>query len=396
MDLVLGTTPDAVRDDPHVRAALDAHRGRLDVLPLPSPIPSELRASSIALRQLVERERRYYALFRDYVRAATEKGDIERVVVPYVDYCAHGIALRGSPFGSIPWIGISIRPSFHYRDCGVVAPRPSFAGIKRRLFRRLLRTNGLGALFSIDPTLVEFVGTHWPAEASRLRLLEEPAELSCEATRDEARRALRIPLDVPLVAVYGELRGRKGVAALLAACERPDFPADGNVLLAGPQFPEVRELLRGDTARRLATEQRLHVDDRTLAGSDEDRVFAAADAVWLGYQGHYNMSAVMVQAAQRALPVIACREGMIGFLAERAKNGPVVDVDDASAVSEALRRVCLDRAQAERWGRQGRDYFAGRSPESFARAFWDAGTTSSVATSDPGVSERHQVVAGGV
>ena len=53
--------------------------------------------------------------------------------------------------------------------------------------------------------------------------------------------------------------------------------------------------------------------NRYLNMDEENMVFSAADVVWLGYQGHYHMSGVLVQAGVMGLPVVASDEGLMAF-----------------------------------------------------------------------------------
>ena len=84
---------------------------------------------------------------------------IRLVVVPYVDYFFYSLPFLGSPFGKTPWIGITMRSTFHHHKVGIKAPdRPVVNAIKALLFKRAIRTTGLRTLLTIDPTLAGMVG----------------------------------------------------------------------------------------------------------------------------------------------------------------------------------------------------------------------------------------------
>src|SRR5262245_46658079 len=52
---------------------------------------------------LLRQEARAWRSFRDTARAASRRVALDAVLMPYVDYCFHMLALRGSPFGQLPW-----------------------------------------------------------------------------------------------------------------------------------------------------------------------------------------------------------------------------------------------------------------------------------------------------
>jgi glycosyltransferase involved in cell wall biosynthesis len=144
------------------------------------------------------------------------------------------------------------------------------------------------------------------------------------------------------------------------------------VLLAGGVGPDLAPVLDGPDARRLRSAGRLkeRLGFQTLV--DEGRLFAAADAVWMGYRGHYTMSGVLVQAAAMGLPVISCAEGLIGWWTRKYAAGEVVDPDDAPAVVNAIGRLSSDRAWRERYRANARDMARLHGPEAFASSICDA------------------------
>jgi glycosyltransferase involved in cell wall biosynthesis len=365
IDVRVTTLKDSFKNDRHMQSLAEDLGTRIDLAVLDRQIDPALRQSDLNIRQVARREAQYYRLFAE-LYLSTRRAALEPVFVPYLDYMAYAMALTGSPFEASPWGGIVMRPAFHFRDMGVKAPRVGWSNVKRRLFTRLLRAPQLEMLFSIDPTLVKFYEARQPKIAShKIRFLPEPGEVRGTETRDQARAQLGIPTDARVVLVYGELRARKGVDALVEASALPEFPARAHLLLAGTQHPEVQELLRSPLARELANKGRLHTDNRVLAGEDEHRVFAAADVVWLGYRGHYAMSAVLIQAGKMNLPVIACREGLLGNLTREGDLGLLVDPSDRSAVARSVSTLCKDDEKARCHGDNGAAFFANRNTETF-------------------------------
>ena len=87
---------------------------------------------------LVARELAYWRLLRAWYKAHAETVQPDVVFLPYLDYCLYAIGLLGSPFSGCPWVGLAMRPSFHYQEMGVIAPKPSLARLKKALFFRML------------------------------------------------------------------------------------------------------------------------------------------------------------------------------------------------------------------------------------------------------------------
>ncbi len=95
-------------------------------------------------------------------------------------------------------------------------------------------------------------------------------------------------------------------------------------MLAQPEYQAAR------------TQGRIVESDLELNDDQESKVFAAANAVWLGYVGHLVMSSILVQAGLSSLPVVACREGLLGWLTCKEGLGETVDVGNSAEIQAAL------------------------------------------------------------
>ncbi|MEJ2452272.1 MAG: hypothetical protein P8047_16705, partial [Gammaproteobacteria bacterium] len=189
----------------------------------------------------------------------------------------------------------------------------------------------------------------------------EPADLGDLPAQGMARQKLGLNEARKVILLYGSVTVRKGVVELLQALATPDFPENVDILLAGKVVePAIRKLL--DTPPKLALRDagRLTVIDRFIEPLEEPTFFAAADIIWLGYKGHYSASGLLVQAAAANRPVLACREGIIGWQTQRHNLGLAINPGNTDEVSAAVKTL-LDNIQDD----EGKDKWR---PATFSEA----------------------------
>jgi Glycosyltransferase len=236
-----------------------------------------------------------------------------------------------------------MRTAFHYPEMGIVAPKQELASAKKRLFFRLLKNKTLKAIFSIDETLCEFVEKIGRPLSTKIRYLPDAAEFNGSMTRIQARNFLSIPDKAVVILVYGTLSLRKkAVDVLLQVADQKGFPEHVHILLAGQQDDGVHQLMHSPIAQKLRALSRLYVLDKFIPQDDEYAVFKASDIVWLGYRDHYGMSGVLLQAGKMGLPILACKEGLIGWLTEKHALGVTCDLRFQNDVLDGIRRLIED------------------------------------------------------
>jgi len=286
------------------------------------------------------RERNQYWRFHHYFERAyrllSRTQSIRLVVVPYADYFFNGLPFLGSPFGKTPWIGITMRSTFHHHQVGIKAPdRPVVNAIKAGLFRRAIRTPGLRTLLSIDPTLPEWATLNASKGSAKVAYVADP--FPDERAEDPALARERLGLDPEqrYLLVYGAITERKGIYELVHAMTRLEHGP--TLIVAGEQDASIRHFMRNHV--RSLTPAPV-VLDSFISNDMERDLFSACDAVWLGYKGHYGMSGVLVQAYRFGKPVIATEDGLIGWFSRRCELGPILsDLSSASigkAITEAM------------------------------------------------------------
>jgi len=303
------------------------------------PVTSLHGENQEGTRSHVMREFRYWRLFKDWYEDQRNINRPSVVFLPYVDYCLYAIGLLGSPFGKCPWVGLAMRPSFHYRSMGVTAPDPALAGIKKSLFFRVLRNRYLKQLLTIDEPLATYL-SNTPLVADKHLFFPEPAEFQELPDSSGAKRGFGISPERKMILLYGSVTARKGVTELLQALADPNFPPAVDVLVAGRiKEAAIRELMDEPWVLALRESGRLQIHDRFIDVTEEPTFFSAADIVWVGYKGHYSSSGVLAQAANAGRPVIACEQGVLGWQTHRHDLGRTVDPMDSAGVISAVRAL---------------------------------------------------------
>lgn len=313
--------------------------------------------------------------FRVFARAYREIKDEVRPDVVYINGFSSldkVMGILGSPFENTPLVGMLLGVKFHHRPMGITASASRNDWFYQRLFARLLRMQGLAALLVIDPLLVPYMERRELIGSDKVKYVPDMAHLSGHTTRQEARHALDIGDDQIVVLVYGVLSERKGIRDLLTSLR--DLGPDINVvvLLAGAQDSSTRELLAEKEVMALCEAGGIKVINDFLDDEREFAVFKLADIVWLGYKNFYGMSGVLLQAGLAGLPVIACKQGMIGWLVQRHGLGETLDTLDSKRITRSIHRLAKDPQARRRYGERGRSLAMNHTPQRQAENTCDA------------------------
>ncbi|CAE6888565.1 hypothetical protein R75471_02238 [Paraburkholderia domus] len=279
---------------------------------------------------------RFHRYFKRVHRVVSHAQPIRLVVVPYVDYFFYALPFLGSPFRKTPWIGITMRSTFHHHKVGIKSPdRPIVNAIKALLFKRAVQTPGLRTLLTIDPTLPEWSAHNASKNSAAVAYVADPFPDERAENPVLARERLGLDLTQRYLLVYGSITERKGIYELVHALTRLEHAP--TLIVAGEQDAGTRHFMRNHV--RSLTPAPVILDS-FIANDVERDLFSACDAVWLGYKGHYGMSGVLVQAYRFGKPVIATEDGLIGWFSRRCELGPILsDLSSASigrAITEAM------------------------------------------------------------
>ncbi len=304
------------------------HKSRVEVL----RVQSSDRTATATSKSPLLRELQYYFWFKRAFKIASQRRRVDFVFVPYLDYCLHAVGLIGSPFSDRPWSGITMRAGFHRRRFGI-GPSPKFSGVRERLFGVVARSKSLVRLFAID----ELVVKHLAGQAPKLSYLRDPAEIVFRQDQVAARQALQLPPQAKILLVFGAISSRKGIDVLLTCLGTENWPRDVHVLIVGRHDASDSVQPYIDKVVESELRERLTVIDEFVDEFKEQLVFSAADGVWLGYRGHYEMSGVLVLAAKARKRTLGTRDGLIGYYIEKYRLGRTFNIDSRREVSDALR-----------------------------------------------------------
>ncbi len=270
---------------------------------------------------LFKKEWAYWNYFRDVYQSACLRAEVTDVFIPYLDYFLHAMAIRGSPFGGAPVSGVAMRVNFHFADVGIIAPPQRLSGVKMCLFRQFLSCKSLKYVYCIDPSLMTYALERFPARLARkVAYLPDPVDPPEYAEGPGvAREVLGLPARGKILLVYGSIEPRKGLRWLLQGLDR--HVLDGwTVVVAGTHVEASAEMLQHDSVIAMVGAGRLILINRRISDEEEQRLFAASDAVWVNYVEFYQMSGVFVKAAAYDKPVIVNSVGVLGYMAPKYKK----------------------------------------------------------------------------
>jgi glycosyltransferase involved in cell wall biosynthesis len=166
------------------------------------------------------------------------------------------------------------------------------------------------------------------------------------ASRTEARAALGLPDDQPVIAVLGRISDWKGQDVLVRALAEPllrDRRAIG--VLAGEPWPgaEQRLVRVEDLAERLGVRDRLR-----LAGfrADVENVYGAADVVAVPSTEPDPLPGAAIEAAAAGCVVVASAHGGLPEIVRDRETGRLVRPGDPSDLARAVAELLDDRSWA--------------------------------------------------
>jgi glycosyltransferase involved in cell wall biosynthesis len=195
----------------------------------------------------------------------------------------------------------------------------------------LRAADGLLLLTRREAAIVERALPGKPLRAAHLPIFDEFPPIT--QGRAEARAALGLPADVPLLLCFGFVRRYKGITHLLDALAQIERPV--HLLIAGEFWEPEEEYRRQISA--LGLDARVHIRNEYIPNEAIAPYFAAADALALPYTSG-SQSGVAMVAVHYGLPVIASDVGGLAETIVNGENGLIVPPADSAALARAIAR----------------------------------------------------------
>jgi glycosyltransferase involved in cell wall biosynthesis len=249
---------------------------------------------------------------------------------------------RPRVFGTLFW------PYFVHGDGETIqATKRLFHSANRRALERLLSHRLMDGLFvHSERTRSLLLSTFRASVSERIHIVPDPAKEAPDMSVEDARLALGLPRDVPMILFFGGARFDKGPDILLEALLR--LSGDWLAVMAGSAgFVGAQE---AENCRRfLQDPKRLITRFELIPEQDADRYFRAADVIVLPYRSCFKgTSGVLQRAAASGKPVVASDVGDVGGTVRQAGLGVVVRSEDPQALAEGLQGFLGRRAHVTR------------------------------------------------
>jgi glycosyltransferase involved in cell wall biosynthesis len=168
---------------------------------------------------------------------------------------------------------------------------------------------------------------------------------------EDARKALGVPLDGPVVGLFGQILPHKGVLEFVRAGRDAMASAPRlRCVIAGPGPREFVECVRREIESG-PNRERFHL---LPPRDDPHSLLAAADIVCLTTTAPDPLPRAVLEAMAAGLPVVTFRSGGAPEMVSDGETGFVVETGDERAVADRVARLALDRDLRATLGAAGR------------------------------------------
>ena len=208
---------------------------------------------------------------------------------------------------------------------------------------RLLAGNLMDALFVHSERMKSVLATRLPkAAGSKIVVVPDPAKEAPAITKEQARTDLGVPLNAPLILMFGDTRVDKGPDILLRAL--PLLKGDWIAAMVGE--PVIVSEKEAEACRlTLKDPSRLITRFRYIPEPEADRWFRAADVIVLPYRRIFKgTSGVLRRAAASGKPLVATDVGDVGPTVIGAGLGIVIPAESHEHLAAGLQEF-LDRSE---------------------------------------------------
>lgn len=236
--------------------------------------------------------------------------------------------------------------------------------IKTIGFNRLLKKRWFENIYLMDEYLLSTIQNR-PIYQS-FHFLPDPWSGDFSYSKDQARKAIKIPLDKFVFLNYGIGDKRKGLHLVIRAMLEASDESRLFLLCAG-------QISRNNTIRdgldKLVALGRAKVMDRYVTDAEEALCLCAADVVLLPYINHFGSSGVLSLAAGAGKMVIASDHGLVGRRVFEHKLGLLFSSGNTKALGNSMSRaMSLSRSDRDKFNNSALQYAQSCNREAFRRA----------------------------
>lgn len=287
-----------------------------------------------------------------------------------LDYMDKAMSLLGPPSRTIPSGGMRMRVDFHLRR---LEDRKAKATMSDSFAEASLMTltghRNLRLITTADPILTEMLK---PRKSSyKLKHVPEIGMVAPKLGREEARKRLSLPLDKPVLLIYGALTARKGIREALAACSLLN-PSPVLLIMGKAADQSTIEYLSSPEVRSGIDSGQIFVYQQFVDAELESAAFAAATLVWIAYVNHLTMSGVFFQAMCSGRPVIAPQSGILKWMTDQYGVGISVNPLDHQNTAYKIQQLLSDRERQRTLSESALSRAHQHTPEAFGTAICKA------------------------
>jgi len=247
--------------------------------------------------------------------------------------------------------------------------------IRGALIGRIADRPSLLRFSAVTSVLAEEIARRSGLRADRIRVLPDAVDVSMYEgmpSRDDARRALGLPTDRPIVGYVGRFTAvglEKGIPTIIDGAARVSDPRTMFLFVGGPMAPVASYLSRIRTAG--LSQDRFRFVDRV----PNDRVplwLAALDVALMPSPNlpHFAVATSplkMFEYMAARLPIVASDLPSLRDVLRHGENAWLVTPDDGPAFARGISALLSDRSLAERLGTRAREDAASRTWDARAR-----------------------------
>ncbi len=259
-----------------------------------------------------------------------------RLLFLFLESVIYAVALSPLSRGNIA--GVMFRPTFHYRNRGMLAPglrtRALFA-TKYAVALILARRPGISRVFVLDPLAADYANSKWGS--SKFRLIPDPVGPSGGTVRPlgSTDAVEQRPLNM---LIAGALAPRKGIHWTVDALSKCHHVVRRNLclFLIGKPEPGQSDYVTANIERLKSLGVSVTAELRFVGDSELDEYISRSHLVLTPYTGFTGSSGIIIQAAHFGKPVLSTNDGLLGYLVRKHQLGEAVKVTDSEVFAQWL------------------------------------------------------------